>query len=233
MVYDALQWRHNERDSLSNHQPHDCLLNRLFGRRSKKTSKLNVTGLCVGNSPVTGEFPAQMASNAENVSILMTSSWHGLHMCCVNPIQLFGDVNNGPSQHPIKCLIGKSRESQSCESSRLLSQNNHIALEFSKRFGSRAAETVVIVKLQTSISRLRKIVLPKFLSHNKMFYAILKQPGWSVINWCFVSKKQASRAGTSNYIPQCLWDIITCPCPGYVLLTHTRPNYSIHFHNDN
>ena len=34
----------------------------------KKTSKLRVTGLCWGNSPVTGEFPAQMASNAENVS---------------------------------------------------------------------------------------------------------------------------------------------------------------------
>ena len=34
-----------------------------------KTSKLRVTGLCVGNSPGTGEFPAQMASYAENVSI--------------------------------------------------------------------------------------------------------------------------------------------------------------------
>ena len=33
------------------------------------TSKPRVTGLCVGNSPVTGEFPAQMASNAENISI--------------------------------------------------------------------------------------------------------------------------------------------------------------------
>ena len=53
----------------SNHQPHDCLLDRLFRRRSKKTSKLRVTGLCAGNSPVTGEFPAQRASNAENVSI--------------------------------------------------------------------------------------------------------------------------------------------------------------------
>ena len=31
-------------------QPHDCLLNRLFRRKSKKTSKLRVTGLCVGNS---------------------------------------------------------------------------------------------------------------------------------------------------------------------------------------
>ena len=37
--------------------------------RSKKTPKLGFTGLCVGNSPVTGEFPAQMTSNAENVSI--------------------------------------------------------------------------------------------------------------------------------------------------------------------
>ena len=47
-----LRWRHNERDSVSNHQPHSCLLNRLFRRRSKKTSKLRVTGLCVWNSPV-------------------------------------------------------------------------------------------------------------------------------------------------------------------------------------
>ena len=64
-----LRWRHDGRDSVSNHQPHDCLLSRLFRRRSKKTSNLRVTGLCVGNSPGTGEFPAQMASNAENVSI--------------------------------------------------------------------------------------------------------------------------------------------------------------------
>ena len=46
-----------------------CLLNRLFGRRSKKTSMPRVIGLCVGNSPVTGEFPTQRASNAEKVSV--------------------------------------------------------------------------------------------------------------------------------------------------------------------
>ena len=61
-----------------------------YSGRSKKTSKLHITGLCAGNSPVTcevpaqrpetwsfdvffdpvtGEFPAQMASNVENVSI--------------------------------------------------------------------------------------------------------------------------------------------------------------------
>ena len=37
--------------------------------RSKNTSKLRVAGLWAGNSPVTCELPAQMASNAENVSI--------------------------------------------------------------------------------------------------------------------------------------------------------------------
>ena len=65
----SLQWRHNGRDGVSNHQPYDYLLNRLFRHRSKKTAKLRVTGLCAGNSPVTGEFPAQMASNAEIFSI--------------------------------------------------------------------------------------------------------------------------------------------------------------------
>ena len=44
----TLQWRHNGYDGVSNHQPHDCLLNRLFRRRSQKTSELRVTGLCVG-----------------------------------------------------------------------------------------------------------------------------------------------------------------------------------------
>ena len=65
----TLQWCHNGCDGVWNHQPHDCLLNRIFMRRSKKTSKLCVAGLCAGNSPATGEFPAQRASNAENVSI--------------------------------------------------------------------------------------------------------------------------------------------------------------------
>ena len=65
----ALQWCHNGHHSVPNHQPHDCLRNDLLRRGSKKTSKLRVTGLCAGNSPETREFPAQMASNAENVSI--------------------------------------------------------------------------------------------------------------------------------------------------------------------
>ena len=69
VVSATLWWRHNGHNGVSNHQPHDCLPNRLFRRRSKKTSKLCITGLCVGNSVVPGEFPTQKASNAESVSL--------------------------------------------------------------------------------------------------------------------------------------------------------------------
>ena len=41
----------------------------VYAGADQKTSKLRVTGLCAGKSPVTGEFSAQMASNAENISI--------------------------------------------------------------------------------------------------------------------------------------------------------------------
>ena len=101
----ALEWRHNGLNSVSNHQPHHCLLNRLFRRRSKKTSKLRVTGLCEGNSPGTGEFPAQMASNAENVSI-----WWRHHG---NPVMLSIDdlfdvsLNKLPEQVSLNKLFNK------------------------------------------------------------------------------------------------------------------------------
>ena len=57
----ALHRRHNVGGSVSNHQRLHCLLKCRFRRRSK----LRVTGLCAGNSLVTGECPAQKASNAE------------------------------------------------------------------------------------------------------------------------------------------------------------------------
>ena len=79
----SLQWRHNERNHISNHQHHDCLLYGLFRRRSTKRLKLRVTDLIEGNSPVTDEFPAQRASNAENVSIW----WR--HHENVLPVQCF------------------------------------------------------------------------------------------------------------------------------------------------
>ena len=42
--------------------------------------------------------------------------------------------------------------------------------------------------------------------------------------WRLVYQKQVSRAGTSNYIQQYLWDVITCPRPWYLLPVH-RSSY--------
>ena len=55
----SLLWRQNGRDGVSNHQPYDCLLSLAFMHRSQKPISASATG----------EYPAQMASNAENVSI--------------------------------------------------------------------------------------------------------------------------------------------------------------------
>ena len=70
----TLHWRHNDHDGVSNHQPHGCLLSRLFRHRSKKTSKLRVAGLCVGNSPgpVNSRTKGQLRGKCFH---LMTSSW--------------------------------------------------------------------------------------------------------------------------------------------------------------
>ena len=64
----SLQWRHNERDGVSNHRRPDCLLNRLHKHRLKNIKAPRHWPLW-GEQPVTGGFPTQRASNAENVSI--------------------------------------------------------------------------------------------------------------------------------------------------------------------
>ena len=65
----SLQWPHNGRDSVLNHQPHDCLLNGLFRRRSKKHESSASLAFVQGIHRGPVNSPAQMASYAENVSI--------------------------------------------------------------------------------------------------------------------------------------------------------------------
>ena len=73
---DPFCWRHNDRDGVSNHQPHDCLLNWLFKRRSKKTSKLRVTGLCAGKFTGDRWLPRTNGQQRGKCFHLMTSSYH-------------------------------------------------------------------------------------------------------------------------------------------------------------
>ena len=65
VIISSNHYSDNVRGGVLNRQSHDCLRNRLFRCRLKKTSKLRATGLCEGNSSVTGEFPAQRTRNAE------------------------------------------------------------------------------------------------------------------------------------------------------------------------
>ena len=67
----------------------------------KEKSKLGVTGLCAENSPVTGEFPAQMASNVENASIWWRH--HALRNGRVNSLRTKGmyvQHDIGPTMEP-------------------------------------------------------------------------------------------------------------------------------------
>ena len=65
----SLRWRHNVHRGVSYHRRLVCLFNRYFRLTSKKTSKPALLALCDENSPVTGGFPSQRASNAETDSI--------------------------------------------------------------------------------------------------------------------------------------------------------------------
>ena len=96
-----LEWRHNGHDSVSSHQPRDYLLNHLFKRRSQKTSKLRVTGLCAGNSP---KWPV----TRKMFPILMTSSRHlcpQKTVCFTSGYSLWGTtVLNGAKMY-FKCQV--------------------------------------------------------------------------------------------------------------------------------
>ena len=66
-----LQWHHNDRDGVSNHQPHNCLLNLFSMCRSKKTSKLCVTALCAENSQHTGQVTRKMFPFDDVIMIIL------------------------------------------------------------------------------------------------------------------------------------------------------------------
>ena len=65
----------------------------------RKTSKLRVIGLCVGNSPVTGEFPTQMASNVENVS-----NWWRHHVWLMQLLKYHSTCVIDENEHRVRQL---------------------------------------------------------------------------------------------------------------------------------
>ena len=76
----SLQRRHNGRNGISNHWCVHCLLSCLFRRRSKKISKLRVTGLCEGNSQVTGKNSSHKGPETQKMfpkidDVIMSAWW--------------------------------------------------------------------------------------------------------------------------------------------------------------
>ena len=105
----ALHWRHNYHDGVSNHQLHGCLLNRLFRRRSKKAScKAPRHWSLSGEFTGTGEFHAQRASYAENVSIWWRHHWPALRagLLCCNFFGQPGSVSKFPPFLWVKLWVG-------------------------------------------------------------------------------------------------------------------------------
>ena len=96
-VKTALQWRHNERDGVSNHQSKDCLLYRLFRRRSKKKIK------APRHWPLWGEFigdrwiPRTKGQWHGKCFHLMKSSWASANTNAIrvtSHMSHFGGVSN-------------------------------------------------------------------------------------------------------------------------------------------
>ena len=97
----------------------------LFRRRWKKISKLHVTSLYAGNSPGTGEFPAQMASNAENDSIWWR---HHVHLVLVNPLNKLcvrEVANRCASQLLVRSILMKAFDQEDHQNEGCLSQIGH------------------------------------------------------------------------------------------------------------
>ena len=100
---ESLHWRHNDRDGVSNHQPRDCLLIRAQIKENIKAPR---------HWPVTGEFPTQRESNAENVSIWWRhhdidelKNWYGVLTADQIWQLLVQDLNNFKTSNICVCVI--------------------------------------------------------------------------------------------------------------------------------
>ena len=103
-----LQWRHNGCDGVSNHQRHDCLLNRLFRRRSNKTLKLRVTGLCAGIHRSPGNSPHKWSVKRKGFSFYNVIMLHFNHDSTLPPphpcvyVSLSQSISDS---YPFRCFV--------------------------------------------------------------------------------------------------------------------------------
>ena len=138
------------------------------GRRSTKTSKFRVTGLCAGNSPGTGEFPVQMASNAGMFPFDDVIMWWfgearslGISSCSIDQgltgYPFFGTIR---VKGPPKGLLSLPSKFQSN-----ISYFNHLNSAFNcEQNRPRGTVTILQQMLYVDCNR-HKISLPYFIDH--------------------------------------------------------------------
>ena len=239
----AWQWCHNERDGVSNHQRLDCLLNRLLMHRSKKTPKLRVTG--GGNLLVTVEFPAQRASDAENVS-----NWwrhHGLHSWHHGNSRYSMSIIEATTKNMDKSLAlihsevviqpQQTKHNITININTMTSSNGNIFRVTGPLCGEFTGHRW-IPRTNASDAELWRFLWSgpdKRLDRQsrRPWFETPSRPLWRHCHdiWGLVCHKQVSRGGTGNYTPQYLWDVITYLCPWYLLLAHKSSYariYSMH-----
>ena len=95
----SLQWRHNECDGVSDQQPHDCLLNRLFTRRWKKTSTslAFVRGIHRWplNSPHKGPVTRKMFPFDDVIIMHAPTRYHSIHIFTLTALDIYWRNNFG------------------------------------------------------------------------------------------------------------------------------------------
>ena len=173
LYFATLQWRHSGHNGVSN--PQRCVINHLFRLRSKKTWKLRVTGLCVGNSLVTGEFPTQRASNAENVSIWW---WHhnntimpGFILSCCDLKPHFHAIQKFCPYWPRKTAENGSWHVKCCR----------YLVPFSKSWSIKGLGKCYPCMLTNSINSVGWGVSSTHWGWNKM--AVILQTFWNIFSW--------------------------------------------------
>ena len=79
----SLQWCHKKRDGVSNHQPHDCLLNRLFKAQNQRKPQTSATRAFVRginqwpvNSPHKGPITRKMFPFDDVIMLRITRQYH-------------------------------------------------------------------------------------------------------------------------------------------------------------
>ena len=172
-TFGPLRWRHNEHNSVSNHQPHDCLLNRLSDADQRKhqssASLAFVRGIHRGpvNSPHKWPVTRKMFPFDDVIMHPMVTRVYTTH--CRRPLTekwLYSlSVKTFLPPNPLK---SRSREIWCC--------NDRIALKCVSHFGRAAAD----VPCQIS-ERLHKFKPESCGIENSLDLAVRRPSAWWIV----------------------------------------------------